>query len=129
MRSVIARIFNVYGNGEKKSIVSKMFNSIQENKPMPFNPNLVRDFIHVEDVCSGLISLVNDSKGIYNLGSGSATKLSFLKDLMEQKLGREMLTTPYEGEGVLASVANIEKISKIGWLPKISINEGLSYIT
>ena len=42
------------------------------------------------------------------------TKLSFLKEIMEQKLGREMLTIPYKGEGVPESVANIEKISKFG---------------
>jgi len=129
MRTAIARIFNVYGNGETKSIVSKIFHSVQKGDKMSFDPDLIRDFIHVEDVCSGLITLSESGKGIYNLGTGAAIQLLELKKVIEQKLGSELLIVPYRGSVVPISVANIEKISKLGWYPKLDIIGGLNYIT
>lgn len=81
-KSVILRLFNVYGpneyhKGRMASVPFHWYNQLQEdNKLRLFRNSLeyYRDFIYVEDVARVIWHFVNNYKpGIYDVGTGSAT--------------------------------------------------------
>ena len=88
-----------------------------------------REFLHADDLAKAiLICLTNyDSDEQINIGTGVDITI---KELAE-KISRY---TGYEGEiiwdeskldGTLQKVLDISKISKLGWKPEISIDEGI----
>ena len=102
----------------------------------------LREFLHVDDLANSVIyALENwdpesenapkDKKGnpllILNVGTG--------KDLSIKELANKIANfTNYRGEvlwdnskpdGTLRKLLNIEKITKIGWTPKIDLNSGI----
>jgi nucleoside-diphosphate-sugar epimerase len=125
MRAVCARIFNVYGPGEKNSIVSKIIDAIINNNKMPLKSTLIRDFIFVEDVVSGLLLISKKGKGLYNLGSGAGISLREVRTIIERKTGKKLNTEILLSNPPQVSLGSIEKIKKLGFQPKIRIDKGL----
>ena len=86
----IIRVCNVLGNGDKRASAKKnaltwMINSLKENKPINLydGGEVYRDYLHVKDVCNAinLICIKGNKNEIYNVGSGSPTKLKYMIDL------------------------------------------------
>lgn len=125
MKIVIARIFNVYGLEDKNSIIFKIINSIKKDKKMPFNPNLVRDFIHVDDVVYGLQFLSKKGSGVYNLGSGVGVSLENVCLSVEKMTGKHLLKESFLTYATNESVAKIDKMEKLGWNPRVSLEQGI----
>ncbi len=85
----ILRVFNLYGGHDQFSILHYMKKSLESNRPFILNNNGVaqRDFIHVSDV-AGIILYILKNGMTYthlNLGTGSATKVSFLVDWLKHR--------------------------------------------
>ena len=79
------RPFYIYGpHQRKRSLINELFNSYLNNTlPEIGSCDYYRDYIHVDDVCEGIIKTyerVNISN-IINLGSGSCI---YLKDFVEK---------------------------------------------
>ena len=125
MKIVIARIFNVYGLEDKNSIIFKIINSIKKDKKMPLNPNLVRDFIHVDDVIYGLQFLSKNGSGVYNLGSGVGASLENVCLSVEKVIGKHLLKEPFLTYTTNKSVAKIDKIKQLGWNPRVNLEQGI----
>jgi len=100
----IARIFNMYGEEDTFSIISKIITAHTNNTILPIvnNGNAIRDFIHINDVIgaySQLLTLKNIP--IVNIGTGSGNSikniLTFLKnhniELNVQNIYKEELKT------------------------------------
>ena len=128
LKIAIARIFNVYGPKETNSLVYKIINSTKKERKMPFNPSLIRDFVHVDDVISGLQVLSNQGHGVYNLASGIGVTLEKVRLVVEGVLQKKLLTKSFLEDSIDESVASIGKIQKLGWNPKVSIEEGINDI-
>jgi GDP-L-fucose synthase len=88
-----------------------------------------REFLFVEDLAEGLIFLMNnyDNSEIINVGTGEDISISDLAKLMCEIIG-------YKGEikfnengidGVERKVLNISKITKLGWQPLTSLEQGI----
>ena len=83
----IIRLCNVLGTGDKaassrKNAVTWMINLLKENKPVDLydSGEVVRDFLHVNDVCDAINLVCEKGKknNIYNISSGEPTKIKTL---------------------------------------------------
>jgi len=79
-------IFQVYGIGDdKKNVLSYTIDSINQGKPVNLgNPNILRDWIYIEDLIDAFIKLINqknNSTSFYDLGTGN---LFTLKNMIDE---------------------------------------------
>lgn len=85
----ILRVFNSYGGDDRFSIFSKLKRALQSGTPFTLNNDgrMQRDFIHVADVASVVLSLsgANISHTHLNIGTGVATKISALVDTVAEQ--------------------------------------------
>jgi len=81
----IARIFNMYGGNDSFSVVSKIINAYKNNQDITIvnNGNAIRDFIHIDDVVSIYVKLleINDTH-ILNIGTGSGSSIKGILDFL-----------------------------------------------
>ena len=86
MEFQILRVFNSYGGNDKFSIFSHLKRALLSAKPFTLNNlgRMQRDFIHVTDVASVALKLSGASLGYshVNIGTGTATKVSLLVDML-----------------------------------------------
>ena len=136
---VVARMFNILGSGVPESLAvgrfAKEIVKIEQGRHPAIletrNLSGKRDFLDVEDICSGLISIaLHGKKGeSYNLCSGRAygirpllkklLKYSVVKQI-EIKEEKENFSHSYD---CIGSNAKIKKT--LSWKPQISIDESL----
>ena len=88
----ICRVFNIYGNKDNFSIISKLI-SKKKNKKIKINNNgfSIRDFIHVKDIVEIYKKLLKvKNSGYYDLGTGRGLKII---DIIESlKINKKYLT-------------------------------------
>ena len=86
------------------------------------NINHIRDFIDIRDICSAIKLLyVKKSKGIYNLGSGKKIYLIRIVKYLSNLFNKKYVINKINSRTM--HVADIKKISRLGWKPKRSIEE------
>jgi UDP-glucose 4-epimerase len=93
----------------------------------------VRDYVHAKDVASGMLAaLEHGTNGaVYNIGSGvGRSNLDIIDSIrpLAQKANLPMMVNHEEERkfDVAANVLNFGRLlSCSGWLPKISMEEGL----
>jgi nucleoside-diphosphate-sugar epimerase len=83
----ILRVFNSYGGDDRFSIFSKLKRALQHGTPFTLNNDgrMQRDFIHVADVASIVLNLLDAriQNTHLNIGTGVATKISTLVDMVQ----------------------------------------------
>ena len=97
------------------------------------NGNQKRDFLYVEDVASGFVSILeNKITGIVNIGSGRDVILKNVIETIGDKIGRKNLIrmgglpSPQNDPPILG--ANTKRLTEeVGWAPKFNINTGLDH--
>lgn len=133
----IARLFNVAGRRETNPhIIPIILQQIKKGQRKIQLGNLKprRDYIHVEDVATGLYTIgVNDSQGlfdIYNLGSGVEFSVAELVKLCESVVGFpiEIETVEFRKRKFdrMSQLADIIKMKSIfSWEPKHDLKKAL----
>lgn len=122
---VWARLFFVYGPGQKKTSLIPYLISCRKNGILPQlkNPKGGNDFIYADDVAVALIALLKKHRlgmsSLYNIGSGGLTSVQSIADLVYGKKIKKVK----RGSGFYADISKIKK--EIGWKPKVSIQEGI----
>lgn len=85
----ILRLFNLFGGQDHFSMLFHLQESLKQKKPFVlFNGGLSqRDFIHVDDAAKVIVQMVSKPQvsGIYNLGSGNATRVIDVVNAFKQK--------------------------------------------
>ncbi|RSN73689.1 SDR family NAD(P)-dependent oxidoreductase, partial [Candidatus Methanodesulfokora washburnensis] len=87
-RPVILRFFNVYGPKQSRAysgVITEFIKRAARGDPLIIygDGEQTRDFIHVRDAVDAVMrSLKSNASGIYNIGSGKATKISELAYLV-----------------------------------------------
>ena len=131
--SAWGRIFFLYGPYEAKiRLIPSVIISLLQNQPARCtHGNQIRDFLHVEDVASAFVSLLESNiEGPINIASGQPIALktvvkqiaTYLKQLDLLELGS--IPVPNNEPSLL--VANVERLTKeVGWTPHYTLNEGL----
>jgi len=127
-----ARIFYPYGEGEHparlvSSLIAKLFRG--ESVSLK-NPQSIKDYIHVEDVASGLLTIVNQKyTGAINVGTGQGLTVGNIAREIGQIIGRtELINIPQipPEDPLDYVVANVARLRGLGWTPQITISAGLN---
>jgi len=139
----VARISNPYGAGQnpaqRQGAVTTFVQQALAGKAIEIwgDGKVVRDFIYVADVVSGLLALadaMNFTDGnlpVFNIGSGRGVSLIEIVDLVERELGRHLLVEnkPARAFDVPVNVLDILKVHRdLGWTPRISLQLGIGYM-
>jgi UDP-glucose 4-epimerase len=88
--SVGLRLFSVYGDNEEgkgkyANLISQMFWAREREEVFDvYNPDTLRDFIHVDDVIEALLVSMNSrvSNGVINIGTGKAYRIGDMAKLI-----------------------------------------------
>lgn len=137
IRSIILRLFNVYGKGqsdEYSGVISKFVNNIKNNQPLIIfgEGNQTRDFIHIDDVIELIHSVININFDkefeVYNIGNGKSWKIIDIANLMikiSYSKNKILFKEKRYGE-IIHSVASIEKAkNKLNFSPQIILEKGI----
>ncbi len=135
LQTVILRYFNVYGPGqspEYAGVIVKFSERLSKGLPPVVNGDGLqfRDFVHVLDVArANLLALESGMGfGVYNVGTGTPTRILDLARLMMRLWGVEgepEFAPPRPGD-IRESVADVSRIRReLGFEPSIGLEEGL----
>ena len=124
------RIFLPYGPGEDVRRLIPALTDVFDGKRTPFGVNATafRDFLHVEDVADGFLTLLqSESVGAFNICSGQPVQIAEVVKLLAQSRNADPqlvldLSTERPGEPPLL-VGNNKKISALGWRAKHKLSE------
>ena len=134
--AVTLRVFTVYGNFEEPGrLISDIMVAIIKKNPIKIlSSSSIRDFIYINDVIDALkkISVKPGINGeIFNVGSGRASSVENIVNLVcnitdtdSEVIWQDKNDREYDKAGT-KGYADIQKIEKIGWKPKTSLEDGL----
>ncbi|PIP27039.1 MAG: hypothetical protein COX30_03940 [Candidatus Moranbacteria bacterium CG23_combo_of_CG06-09_8_20_14_all_39_10] len=127
------RYFTVYGPwGRPDMAYFKFANLIYSDKPIEIynNGKMLRDFTYIDDIVEGTIKVIDaDLKcEVMNIGADKPEKLSTYIDALEKSLGvkAKKKYLPMQQGDVPRTIADVKKMRKLGWKPKVKIEEGLN---
>lgn len=111
------RFHTVYGPDSRPD----MFYDMMLNNKIEYKTNHLRDWTHVEDVCSAIeILLTNQNySGIVDIGSNDPVSVSAVLEAFEY---RDVPFKEVVGEREVTH-ANIDEMRQLGWQPKFNILE------
>lgn len=130
---MVARPFSLYGKYEpRRRFIPTIIRNIRDNQPLSIAPG-VHDFIHIDDFIDGLFLLANNPRPgeIYNFGTGIQTSNEELVLKIEYLLNKEAKKTfipllhAYDSD---TWVCDNTKARSMGWMPKMSLTEGLTQV-
>ncbi len=135
MPVVIARIFNTYGPRMARFVVLDFLRKLRRNPSVLEvlgDGQQKRDFTYVADTVQGLMLLAERGAAseAYNVSSGTSTTVTELAHQLIAALGLDGTTritytgSSWPGDAQRWEVS-IDKILCLGFLPQVSLNEGL----
>ena len=131
LRSVIVRIFSVYGEGLTKQVFWDAGRKLRAGKStFSGTGKETRDFIHIQDVCRFLVYSIKQASILpktFNCGWGKAITIQTALTLLAQNLGakRPRFTGKVRKGDPQHLVANHSLAKKIDWRPSVVFVEGI----
>jgi len=130
------RLFSSYGPGDDPSWLLQYLarTLLAGQRPALTAAQQVWDYIHVDDVASGVIATMDaKASGVFNLGSGQAHKLEHiittLRDLVDPALPLGFGEVPYRPDQVMHLEADITRLhAATGWAPRVPLQVGLQQV-
>lgn len=130
---IILRLFSVYGpNSPKHLVTSRIISQMMTSDTIKLgNLKPKRDFIYVTDAVHAIELVIRKSQGfnIYNIGSGKSysidTICKLLTKMSTKKIQTSSIPTFVRKNDILNMTSDSTQLRKLGWKPKISIEEGL----
>ena len=133
---IIIRCNNVYGNRQyKEKIIPKFINLLLENKKCTIHGEGItrRNFIHINDVCNAIITVLNKGElnNIYNIGSKNEYSVLDIANLLINYLkpnddnNKWIEYIPDRNYNDFRYSINTNKLNNLGWKEEIDFNEGL----
>ena len=135
---VTLRLFSAYGEFEEphRLVPYLVTTSIRGRTAKLNDPNNVRDFIYVKDICNAYMNLIERQAKIgfgeiFNLGSGIESKVGEIVDIIEKISGKKLkvewkYSDERKGDKALRWLAEMSKMEEIlNWRPKYSLENGL----
>lgn len=136
VKSVIMRLFSVYGNGLRKQLLWDACKKISTGKNCFWGTgDETRDWIHVSDVARYLVeaqNYANLNSPIYNLAQGEATRILDVLNIAFRAMGKAELPV-FTGEVDTGSPmhywADVDGVSKWQTKPCVNLADGIkSYV-
>jgi dTDP-L-rhamnose 4-epimerase len=137
--TVALRFFNIFGPRQALSNpytgVAAIFSSrlLNGHAPIIFEDGRqTRDFIHVSDIVSGLLSCMHRAEAadqVFNLGTGRALSVLELARLLSERLGfrgAPRVENRFREGDIRHCYADITRIrERLGWTPRVAFEEGI----
>ncbi len=129
----VLRLFSIYGpkNAEYK-VESRIIRQLLSNSMIKIgNLSPKRDFIYIDDVTKAFQIVIKNLKNfnIYNVGSEKSYSIQEICNILKKLSGKKTPIVADKGKLRKNDIKNVisdcSKIKRLGWKPKISINEGL----
>lgn len=136
LATVALRFANIYGpySGHKKGVVTAFIKKLHRKEPLSIygDGSSSRDYLHVDDLCRGIIASVRTSlppATVMHLASGVETSVQRLAELLIEISGCGDVRIDYQprraGE-VEHNFANFDKATElINFSPSVDLEEGL----
>ena len=133
-KAVIVRVFNTYGPGADKDetrVIPRFLRLALSGKPLSVqgSGNQVRTFCYIDDLVTGLITVMKKGKvgRIYNLGSDRETTILDAAKLIIKLTGSKskIIFTPRPAHDHQRRQPSIEKIRQLGWEPFTTLSQGV----
>jgi len=130
----VTRCSNNYGPHQFPEKVIPLFvtNLIDNGKvPLYGNGLNVRDWLHVDDHCDGIYSVLSEGKSgnIYNIGGGRELTNRELTEIILRKFDRDESSIEYVtdrlGHDLRYSVSHEKITRELGYMPKINFEDGI----
>tara|TARA_B100000519_G_C14259532_1_gene446864 strand:- start:3487 stop:4446 length:960 start_codon:yes stop_codon:yes gene_type:complete len=133
IKTVGLRFFTVYGPWGRPDMAYYIFcDKIIKGKPIEIynNGKLERDFTYIDDIIDGINAVFNNNYEceIFNLGNNKPENIMEIIKLIEDNTGKNAIIKYRDMQpgDVKQTYANIDySKEKLGYEPKISINEGI----
>jgi len=126
------RFFTVYGPWGRPDMALFIFTKrILDGAPIDVynNGDMKRNFTYVDDIVKGVIAALDSPVAceIYNIGNNRAELLMDFIATIETAIGKKAVLNylPMQPGDVPATVADIAKISRLGYAPSTDIAEGI----
>jgi len=125
--TVILRIFNIYGGGQKKGfLIPDIVSQIGTGKIFLGNPHPKRDYIHVEDIADAIEkSLELDGFNILNIGSGKSHSVEEIAKMLTNEPLEFKDKSPDDSD---IYCDNSQAEEKLGWTPRKNLEHELKEI-
>ena len=136
LRVVICRFFSVYGSRQRRLLIWEVYQQLTTDTPvieLQGTGSETRDFLHVGDVCAGLVALAQHAQRgatIVNVASGVEVSVSQVAEEMKRLVDKDKMLmchgSPRPGDPRHWG-ADIGRLRSLvpGWKPK-SLQEGLA---
>ena len=130
----VARMFSVYGTGMTRFAIYDIIQKIRKNHSeieVLGDGKQIRDYLYIDDAIEGLVTIATAGQPgeDYNLASGIPVKISELTKTIASLMGYPHIKINFTGSSFAGDVpkwyADIHKIKKIGFCPKMSLEAGL----
>ncbi len=126
------RFFTVYGPWGRPDMALFLFtDKIFSGKTIEVNNHgkMSRNFTYIDDIVSGILTTLdaNLPYGVMNIGGDKEdTLLQFIEEI-EKNVGKsaKKKMMPLPSGDVIATVADIRKLRKLGWKPTTRIDKGI----
>ena len=127
-----ARLFYQFGPYEDdRRVVPALIKAMLRGNEFAATPGeQIRDYLHVEDVASGLCALaMQRASGIYNIASGVPITIHDLMSTIQALCGQKDLVKfgalPYAAWEPRSIYGSNGKLRALGWTPSYSLQQGL----
>jgi nucleoside-diphosphate-sugar epimerase len=136
-RYAIARIFNIYGpNQRKQFLLPTIIEQLKKSNTIFLGDvNSKRDYLYIYDLCTALITIMEQSKeiiSIFNIGSGKSISpkeiVQELEIITNKKIDIKTDSSKLRKGESSEEKASIKKLTKLGWKPQYSLKKGLHQI-
>lgn len=135
LRAITLRLGNVYGPRQRDDleggVISIFLGAIRDGRPLTIfgDGTAERDYVYVGDVADAVLAALDASTtGVYNIGTGVATSVNALVDLMRSVLGTSPLLqhAPARVGEIQRSCLDVSKAARDGlWRPRTALEDGL----
>lgn len=132
MQFAWSRIFYVYGPREdRRRVVPAVVNALLDGRIFAATTGeQVRDFLHVEDVASALVSLCYSSEqGVFNIASGQSTTVRSMLTMIAHEMNAPHgisfgAVTKHTFDPPFV-VGDSSRLQSLGWQPRHTLRSGL----
>lgn len=126
------RFFTVYGPWGRPDMALFLFtDAISKGNPIKvFNHGkMSRNFTYIDDIVSGTLTVLDKCTGygVMNIGGDKEETLMRFIEVIEENMGKKAKKKmlPIQPGDVPSTVADINKLRKLGWAPTTRIEEGI----
>lgn len=134
LNACICRFWNVYGPTQDSGFVIVDFIKKLNDNPSKLlirgNGLAMRDFVYIDDLLDALILVAEkgETGRIYEIGSGNQITILQLAEKIAKAMNLDPLIVPEqkaEGNRPIPHPKDLSNITKLGWRPKHSLEDGL----